>query len=83
MLTVKEFGDVIKTVQENLELEAAVKMSLECHQDDDDPELEMAIRMSLECHEDDVDVDMTLLNNRTRCIVLQKREFDRIHDKKL
>ena len=84
-VTKEEFSDVIKTVQDNLETEAAVKMSLECHQDDDDqdPELEMAITMSLECHEDDTDVDMTQLNNRRRCFVLQKREFDRIHDKKL
>ena len=85
-VTKEEFSDVIKTVQDNLETEAAVKMSLECHQDDDqDPELEMAIRMSLECHgdDDDVDVDMTQLNNRRRCFVLQKREFDRISDKKL
>ena len=29
------------------------------------------------------DVDMTQLNNRRRCFVLQKREFDRIDDKKL
>ena len=84
-VTEEEFSDVIKTVQDNLETEAAVKMSLECHQDDDDqdPELERAIRMSLECHEDDADVDMTQLNNRRRCFVLQKREFDRIDDKKL
>ena len=84
MLTAEKLQDVIKTVQDNLETEAAVKMSLECHQDDDDqdPELERAIRMSLECHEDDADVDMTQLNNRRRCFVLQKREFDRIDEKK-
>ena len=64
MLTAEKLQDVIKTVQDNLETEAAVKMSLECHQDDDqDPELEMAIRMSLECHEDVSDVDATELNN--------------------
>ena len=77
-VTEEEFSDVIKTVQDNLELEAAVKMSLECHQDDDhqDPELEMAIRMSLECHEDDDDI--TQLNNRKKCFIL-----DRINEKKL
>ena len=74
---------VRKSFLTSVELEAAFKMSLECHQDDQDPELEMAIRMSLECHEDDADVDMTQLNNRRRCFVLQKREFDRIDDKKL
>merc|ERR1712012_361749 len=81
-VTEEEFSDVIKTVQDNLETEAAVKMSSECHQDDDDQdrELEMAIRMSLECHEVS-DVDVTQLNNRRRCFVLQKREFDRIDDK--
>ena len=33
--------------------------------------------------EDDADVDMTQLNNRRRCFVLQKRELDRIDEKKL
>ena len=39
--------------------------------------------MSVGCQDDYSDVNITQLNNIRRCFVLQKRELDRINEKKL